>query len=660
MSHTTYHRTYLRELEIHNFRSIKHVLLGNIPELVVLHGPNGSGKSNLLRAIQLLLKVATEIARKGGDLRETREDAWQAKQQEADEQFELSQDDFHRGATPEIQIRADIQVGDRGLKLLAIEGLTPFTIHLRLIIERNSDTTFRLWFPTAETSNGISLHKDQSRGKITQKARQLQNLSGSLDLELKDIQDRMSRLQQGLSVGLFESPEENQRQLEELKKSNDACLQRIEETDKELKAILSLVQRAPLLAERIRRELLRHFWQANHAERRIEREPLTNGGKAGFQKALAIAMLSEREEESQVIHRLGKALGRVKLFGATTPDEVYLRPVQSPTLNEYRVMLKPTGQGEIPVRNLGSGEQQVVMMLAEQVLATAPVLMMEEPEAHLHKNLMEPLADYLRASVQVEDSKPETDQLWIATHHHYFAIADEYLDVSLVEGKTQVERRKRSEAPPRHFYEPGPFWDALKELLGNGLQEEDVLFTDKTGRAITAGELRKAIQSESLRDEESYRLAREFVTFANETLVMSLHPTEGTEGHHGLRADLPGGRREHAEHRTLCPGLCEPVLPSQRHPHATPPLRERGPGGEPRERPGHRSQRPREPEDHLARPRLGRRTAIRHPVPGSPGLRLRMQHAGRGRSGVALVLRASGDPGRSETLRRSLRGRTDG
>lgn len=561
MSDTTYHRTYLRELEIHNFRSIKHVLLENIPELVVLHGPNGSGKSNLLRAIQLLLRVATEIARQGGDLRETREDAWQANLREADEQFELSQDDFHRGATPEIQIRADIQVGHRGLKLLAIEGLTPFTIHLHLIIERNSDTTFRLWFPTAETSNGLTLYKDPSRGKTTQKARQLQNLSGSLDLELKDIQDRMSRLQQGLSVGLFESPEENQRQLEELKKSNESCLQRIEETDKELKAILSLVQRAPLLAERIRRELLRHFWQANHAERRIEREPLTNGGKTGFQaeqriereplddrgkvgfqKALAVAMLSEREEESQVINRLGKALGRVKLFGPTTPDEVYLRPVQSQTLDEYRVMLKPTGQGEIPVRNLGSGEQQVVMMLAEQVLATAPVLLMEEPEAHLHKNLMEPLADYLRASVQAEDSKPETDQLWIATHHHYFAIADEYLDVSLVEGKTQVERRKRSEAPPRHFYEPGPFWDALKELLGNGLQEEDVLFTDKTGRAITAGELRKAIQSESLRDEESYRLAREFVTFANETLVMSLHPTEGTEGHHGLRADLPGGR----------------------------------------------------------------------------------------------------------------------
>ncbi|MCU0656511.1 MAG: ATP-binding protein [Polyangiaceae bacterium] len=541
----TYQRTCIQRLEIQNFRSIKQATLPDIPELVVLHGPNGSGKSNLLRALQLLLKVAGEMARYNKSLVDTRDQAWQLPLQDADHLLDLSRDDFHRGATPEIQIRADIQVGDRGLKRLAIEHLTPFTIHLHLVIQLISDSTLWLWFPRAETSNGFVLGTDRSRGETVKRGASLQARRNALQEQLESVKQQLKSMERerdrpGVRI-VSESDFINRRAtLSRIFSTKEEAIKNI---DEELRLVPPFWSNADLFAERILNELLKDLLLTSEAERRVDREPLQSQQKVGLQQALVKAALSENEEKAQAIHRLGRALGRVKLFGASTPERVDLRPVQSETLREYRVMFKPAGQAEIPLKNLGSGEQQVVMMLADQVLATAPVLLMEEPEAHLHKDLMEPLADYLRASVKEEDgSRPETDQLWIATHHHYFAIADTYLDVSLVGGETNIRSCPRAHAPPRHFYEPGPFWDALKDMLGKGLQREDVLFTDQTGRSITAGQLRDAIQSESLRDEESYRLAREFVEFANKTLIMSLHPIEEAASHDELRIDLPGGR----------------------------------------------------------------------------------------------------------------------
>lgn len=514
-----YARTCLERLEIRNYRSIEHIELNALPDLVVLHGPNGSGKSNLLRAARLLVRAAAQP-----QLPATREDAWQFSLQNADAQLDLRPDDFRRGATPEFKIAADVRVGTRGLRTLAIEGLEPFTVHLEVIAQLVSDTSIKVWFPRVEAEDGLGLW--------------------------------------GPSPGA----------------------------------------RPLLLGERFRLSFLKTFLLTSDAERRIDKEPLSSGGAGGLQKALVQASLSDREEKALVLERLGRALGRVKLFGPATPAQVSLRAAQSESFGEYQLKVKPPGRGEIPVRNLGSGEQQVVMMLAQQMLEMCPVVQMEEPEAHLHRGLMEPLADYLASSVLEEGGRePDVDQLWIATHHHYFALAPGYLDVALVDGKTTVTTRRREEAPPRHFYEPGPFWDALKALLHSGIQEGDVIYTDSTGRPVTAGELRKAIaDSESLKDGESFRLAREFVAFANQTLIASLDNDPG--GSDALCARLPGRGREHAADRALRERICARPPAPRRDPDAPPEVR-RGEAGRGRclrkrlaDGPQRRRQRPRDIE----------------------------------------------------------------
>jgi hypothetical protein len=98
-----------------------------------------------------------------------------------------------------------------------------------------------------------------------------------------------------------------------------------------------------------------------------------------------------------------------------------------------------------PLGNLGSGEQQVVYMLAQRVITPFPIAHVEEPQAHLHTSLMEPFARVLHESVTGDGGTPDVDQLWIATHHHHFALALQYFDVQLVNGATTVTRRPRED-----------------------------------------------------------------------------------------------------------------------------------------------------------------------------------------------------------------------
>ena len=98
-------------------------------------------------------------------------------------------------------------------------------------------------------------------------------------------------------------------------------------------------------------------------------------------------------------------------------------------------------------------------MLGQRVIAPSPIAHVEEPEAHLHKTLMDPLARVLCEAVLGDGGTPDVDQLWVATHHHLFAISEEFFDVSLDgAGSTQVEKRPREEAI-LHFYEPHPYWE---------------------------------------------------------------------------------------------------------------------------------------------------------------------------------------------------------
>jgi hypothetical protein len=259
-----------------------------------------------------------------------------------------------------------------------------------------------------------------------------------------------------------------------------------------------------LLYQRIRKALLPHLVQVSPAYR-------VPGSSDNPEEALFRALLSEDALKRNATRRLGQRLAGAGLFGAGV-ESVPLVPVESATYKERQVRFTHPTHGDLPLRNLGSGEQQLVYMLAQRVITPYPIAQIEEPEAHLHIKLMEPFARVLRESV--EGDTPDVDQLWIATHHHHFALAPEYFDVRLVDGATQVEKRPREEAM-EHFYEPHPYWETLRTLLEDKLlDEETVLFEDESGP------LRVKDVLSSMRGDR--RVANHYVAVATQALVLSL------------------------------------------------------------------------------------------------------------------------------------------
>ncbi len=253
--------------------------------------------------------------------------------------------------------------------------------------------------------------------------------------------------------------------------------------------------------------LVKHLLQTSPAYR-------LPGGSEDPQTALYQAFLSEDPKEREAAQRLGRRLASAGLFGIQA-GSVGLLPVDSRTYGEKQIRFKHPTHGELPLRNLGSGEQQVVFMLGQRVITPYPIAHIEEPEAHLHTTLMEPFAKVLRESVLGDGGTPDVDQLWMATHHHLFAIAEEFFDVSLDDkGATHVARKKRDEAVV-HFYEPSPYWNTLRDLVSSGMSPDTVVSVSAEGQPIRARDVLASIEGDR-------RLANEFVASATKAFVLSL------------------------------------------------------------------------------------------------------------------------------------------
>lgn len=164
---------------------------------------------------------------------------------------------------------------------------------------------------------------------------------------------------------------------------------------------------------------------------------------------------------------------------------------------------------------IGTGMQQLIFLLGGIFANPSAVVVIEEPEAHLYKDAMLSLAQYFQKAVQGNGNEPDIDQLWLETHHHAFALALEYLDVSKdTGGWTKVQTQPRSRAV-EHFYEPSPFWEALRQLVADALDDDDVVFRSALGQPVTAGEIRESIEGDR-------SLANEYVDALTEMTVAAL------------------------------------------------------------------------------------------------------------------------------------------
>jgi AAA domain, putative AbiEii toxin, Type IV TA system len=407
-----YRRTMIKRLEIQRYRSIEHLVLEDLPPIIVLYGKNGSGKSNILRAVQLVLAAAAQPERL--PLGEQQALVWSLK--DAEEKLRLRPDDFRYGDSPEIRISITLDLTTRasvgGRELL-----------LDAVFRNDFNENIRFWLDRAEDS-------PEKKGEV---------FLGNTHLR---------------STGL------------------------------------------------------RRLLQTSEAYR-------VPGDFNDPQEKLHDAFLAEDLQERVAAQRLGERLASARLFGIER-GSVGLLPVNARTYGEKQVRFRHPTHGELPLRNLGSGEQQVVFMLGQRVITPYPIALLEEPEAHLHWTLMEPFARVLRESVLGDGGTPDVDQLWMATHHHLFAISEVFYDVRLDEnGVTQVEQKKPRAKAGEHFYEPGPLWGALQSLLAAGLDRKTILFRRSDGSPATAGDIEAS-------EAGDRALFNEWAAFASRQVVLSM------------------------------------------------------------------------------------------------------------------------------------------
>ena len=119
------------------------------------------------------------------------------------------------------------------------------------------------------------------------------------------------------------------------------------------------------------------------------------------------------------------------------------------TLGELDVALDPESDqidigfvredGRMPLENMGSGVQQLLLVLGQIFLNDHPIIAIEEPEMNLSPQYQQYLLVALRELMQDPDVR--LNQLFISTHSPYFEFAETFFDVTMDEaGATHVEK----------------------------------------------------------------------------------------------------------------------------------------------------------------------------------------------------------------------------
>jgi len=509
MNMATYSRTRIRRLRIAGFRSCKDVELVDLPNIVVLHGPNGAGKTSLSRAVAVVVRCLSVVL----DHPPTKETPIVWAYPIAREKLLIDADDFCREQLPELRIELELELGDRAPDLLRDPSVAGDVLSVSVVMR------------DLGPQHGISWGFEQLKvTPVREEQQQLELTVANARTELRQAEGRLSLLESLRASGSYNESAvdeaETEMQLERDKAA--ATVKRVEEA----------LQREQANPVRFRLYVAR-LLEIGDAYRRFIREPQQTSSKgpvisdsnghaqsaitpagSGLQTAILEAMLSPDPLQYRFYRSLPKLLSEAGLFGGIVTN---IRPVRDDVFNEIHVRIDTPHHTEIPLDKLGTGEQQLVFLVTSIARRQAPIALVQEPEAHLYRDTQLAFAQFLLRSVEPDTGNPTLDQLWIETHHHAFAISPEYFDVSLdAEGHTKVERRKRA-AAHEHFYEPGPFLDALKQLVEGPehLERGAVVFHDGDGAPVTAGALLDSLDSDGA-------LVKEFTEAAARTVVRLL------------------------------------------------------------------------------------------------------------------------------------------
>jgi len=185
-------------------------------------------------------------------------------------------------------------------------------------------------------------------------------------------------------------------------------------------------------------------WLHIDAERRLLQEtfqsqPLPNQiTDSSLKQALLYAYLSPQPEQKQRLEAIRKLL-------AEPPFELGLIDVAlEAATNEINIgFIRPSGR--LPIENLGSGPQQLLLLLGQIFFNESPMIAIEEPEMNLSPQYQEQMLHALQELI----AQPEigVKQLFISTHSPYLEFTENFYEVTMNEkGETIVE----AASPERH------------------------------------------------------------------------------------------------------------------------------------------------------------------------------------------------------------------
>lgn len=515
---TDYSRTRISRIQCLGYRSLHELDLLEIPDLVVMHGPNGAGKSNILRVPWLAMHWASRRR----ELPTQRSSAWVLTYAEASDELHLRPDDFTKnGNLPEMRLTVELTLGSRAVKTIGGFRVGD-SLHLQAVAQDTGEGRIKVWFPVAHCG-GLSLGPKSPQS--TSDRQELGRIRGLIDRNSRRLHDLNVQIKNDAANPSLDAQTEDKR----------GTRRRVSDQLSKLEMELARLE-SKLSQEELATDRLRHVFLAGRAMHRsiayrmVSREDLSGAvhgrsdpetNSIGIQRILFEAMTSDDASERRGFRELVKRLESTNIFPG---KNVSLEPIRNKKFDEYQLLVSASDSEALPLCNFGTGQQQFIILVAEAHIADCPILGIEEPEAHLHRELMEHLGEYLTKGVAFAgdgDECPAFDQLWLTTHNHQFALASTYLDVALSQNGTEAKWQPRPTAI-EHFYEPGPAWEALRCLVDKALPEDSIVLHDENGIPIRATEILQSIDS----DRE---LANKYARAVTEAVVMALEKSTKRE-----------------------------------------------------------------------------------------------------------------------------------
>jgi hypothetical protein len=178
------------------------------------------------------------------------------------------------------------------------------------------------------------------------------------------------------------------------------------------------------------------------ARRRLETEqetqpelPLDPTG-TNLKERLFWASVSQDPDERKAFYNVLRPLFAESPLALGT-----LQPVAAPG-GPYNLQIE-TPTRSVPLEQMGSGIQQLVLLSGLITLSRAAIIAIEEPEMNLSWPTQKKLRLILQRMVEQRDAPPH--QIFISSHSPLFEFYENFYRVEMVDGRTQVTRVENAE-----------------------------------------------------------------------------------------------------------------------------------------------------------------------------------------------------------------------